>query len=165
MVVPTSRGQGKTVTASAADSSNQRFSRPRVPWPVLLVAGLMLAGLLAVSGAYGFHGDKMYYVVAGQHPAFGYVDQPPLTPLLSAGSVALMGVTPTAARVLPSLEMGLVVVLVALVCRDLGGARRAQVLAACTAALSGYLGAGHLNTTTDPDLLAWALIVWLLVRL
>jgi len=125
----------------------------------------MVVALLAVSGAYGFHGDEMYYVVAGQHLAFGYVDQPPLTPLLSAGSAALMGITPTAARVLPSLEMGIVVVLVALVCRDVGGTRRAQVLAACTAALSGYLGAGHLNTTTDPDLLAWALIVWLLVRL
>jgi hypothetical protein len=47
----------------------------------------------------------------------------------------------------------------------MGGSRRAQVLAACTAALSGYLGAGHLDTTTDPDLLAWAIIVWLLVRL
>jgi len=135
-----------------------------VPWPVLLVAGLMVTLLLVVSGAYGFHGDEMYYVVAGQHPAFGYVDQPPLTPLLSAGSVALLGVTPTAARVLPSLEMAFVVVLVALVCRELGGTRRAQVLASCTAALSGYLGAGHLNTTTEPDLLAWAIIVWLLVR-
>jgi hypothetical protein len=50
-----------------------------IPWPVLLVAGLMVVALLAVSGAYGFHGDEMYYIVAGQHPAFGYVDQPPLT--------------------------------------------------------------------------------------
>ena len=136
-----------------------------VPWPVLLIAGLMLVGLLAVSGAYGFHGDEMYYVVAGQHPAFGYVDQPPLTPLLSAASVALLGVSPTAVRVLPALEMALVVVLVALIARDLGGSRRAQVLAAVTAALSGYLGAGHLDTTTEPDLLAWAVILWLLVKL
>ncbi len=136
-----------------------------VPWPVLLIAGLMVAGLLALSGAYGFHGDEMYYVVAGQHPAFGYVDQPPLTPLLSAASVALLGVSPTAVRVLPALEMALVVVLIALIARDLGGSRRAQVLAAVTAALSGYLGAGHLDTTTDPDLLAWAIILWLLVKL
>ncbi len=136
-----------------------------IPWPVLVVAGLMVVGLLAVAGAYGFHGDEMYFVVAGQHPAFGYVDQPPLTPLLSAASVALLGVSPTAVRVLPAIEMGLIVVLTALIARDLGGSRRAQTLAAITAALSGYLGAGHLDTTTDPDLLAWAIIVWLLVKL
>ncbi len=136
-----------------------------VPWPVLLVAGLFVVVLLAFAGAYGFHGDEMYFVVAGQHPAFGYVDQPPLTPLLSAASVALLGVSPTAVRVLPAIEMGLIVVLTALIARDLGGSRRAQTLAAITAALSGYLGAGHLDTTTDPDLLAWAIIVWLLVKL
>ena len=136
-----------------------------VPWPVLAIAGLMVALLVAVSSAYGFHGDEMYFVVAGQHPAFGYVDQPPLTPLLSAASVALLGVSPTAVRILPAFEMGLIVVLVALIARDLGGSRRAQVLAAITAALSGYLGAGHLDTTTDPDLLAWAIVLWLLVRL
>jgi hypothetical protein len=125
----------------------------------------MVAGLLAVSGAYGFHGDEMYFVVAGQHPAFGFVDQPPLTPLLSAASVGLFGVSPTAVRILPALEMGLIVVLIALIVGDLGGTRRAQTLAAMTAALSGYLGAGHLDTTTEPDLLAWAIILWLLVKL
>ena len=125
----------------------------------------MLVGLLAVSGAYGFHGDEMYFVVAGQHPAFGYVDQPPLTPLLSAASVAVLGVSPTAVRVLPAVEMALIVILIALIARDLGGSRRAQVLAAITAALSGYLGAGHLDTTTEPDLLAWAIVLWLLVKL
>ena len=142
-----------------------RLGMHRDPLAVLFVAGLLVVGLLAVAGAYGFHGDEMYFVVAGQHPAFGYVDQPPLTPLLSAASVALLGVSPTAVRVLPAIEMGLIVVLTALIARDLGGSRRAQALAAITAALSGYLGAGHLDTTTDPDLLAWAVIVWLLVKL
>ncbi len=154
-------------------TENQRRITPAVdrlgllaiPWPVLFVAGVIVVGLLAVAGAYGFHGDEMYFVVAGQHPAFGYVDQPPLTPLLSAASVALLGVSPTAVRVLPAIEMGLIVVLTALIARDLGGSRRAQALAAITAALSGYLGAGHLDTTTDPDLLAWAVIIWLLVKL
>ena len=80
-------------------------------------------------------------------------------------SVALFGVSPTAIRLLPALEMGLIVILITLITRDLGGSRRAQVLAAITAALSGYLGAGHLDTTTDLDLLAWAIILWLLVKL
>ena len=145
--------------------SSSRLPTFAVPWPVLLVAALMFAGLMALSGAYGFHGDEMYYVVAGQHPAFGYVDQPPLTPLLSAASVALFGVSPTAVRLLPALEMSLIVILIGLITRDLGGSRRAQILAAITAALSGYLGAGHLDTTTEPDLLAWAIILWLLVKL
>ena len=143
----------------------RRISPPPIPWAVLLTAGLMVAGLLLVSGAYGFHGDEMYFVVAGQHPAFGYVDQPPLTPLLSAASVAILGISPTAVRILPALEMGLVVVFIALITRDLGGSRRAQVLAAITAGISGYLGAGHLDTTTDPDLLAWAVVLWLVVKL
>jgi 4-amino-4-deoxy-L-arabinose transferase-like glycosyltransferase len=150
---------------AAANASRQRLHGPSVPWHVLLITALMVAGLLAVSGAYGFHGDEMYYVVAGQHPAFGYVDQPPLTPILSAASVALLGVSPTAVRVLPAIEMGLVIILVAFIARDLGASRRAQVLAAITAALSGYLGAGHLDTTTEVDLLVWAVILWLLVRL
>ena len=153
------------MTATTANVSNRRLSWLAVPRPVLLVAGLMVVGLLAVSGAYGFHGDEMYFVVAGQHPAFGYVDQPPLTPLLSAASVAFFGVSPTAVRLLPALEMGLIVILIALMARDLGGSQRAQILAAITAALSGYLGAGHLDTTTDPDLLAWAIVLWLLVKL
>jgi 4-amino-4-deoxy-L-arabinose transferase-like glycosyltransferase len=143
----------------------QRTGSVVVPWPVFVVAALMLAVLLAVSGAYGFHGDEMYYVVAGRHPAFGYVDQPPLTPLLSAASVGVLGVSPSAVRVLPAVDMTLVIVVVALIARDLGGTRRAQVVAAVTAAVSGYLGAGHIDTTTEPDLLAWAVVLWLIVRL
>jgi hypothetical protein len=82
------------VTPSAANASNRRFWSLAVPRPVLLVAGLMMLGLLAVSGAYGFHRDEVYFIVAGRHPAFGYVDQPPMTPLISAASVALLGLSP-----------------------------------------------------------------------
>jgi Dolichyl-phosphate-mannose-protein mannosyltransferase len=158
------------VTSPAAASPDRRPSRrslslPALPWPVFAVGGLLFLALLALSGSYGFHGDEMYFVVAGQHPAFGYVDQPPLTPLLSAASVAIFGVSPTAIRLLPALEMAIVIIVIALIARDLGGTRRAQVLAAITAALSGYLAAGHLDTTTEPDLLAWAIVLWLVVKL
>ena len=84
----------------------RRFSPPAASWPVLLVAGLMVAVLLALSSAYGFHRDELYFIVAGRHPAFGYPDQPPLTPLLTAASVAVLGLSPTAVRVLPALAMG-----------------------------------------------------------
>src|SRR5579859_7433338 len=128
-----------TPPSDSSGSNHHQVSLLAEAWPVLVVAGLMVAGLLVVSGAYGFHGDEMYYIVAGQHPAFGYVDQPPLTPLLSAASVALLGVSPTAVRVLPALEMALIVIPAALIARDLGGSRRAQILGAITVAVSGYL--------------------------
>ena len=110
---------GYRTMTTKSNSPIRRFPALASLWPVLLVAGLMVVALLAVSGAYGFHRDELYFIVAGRHPAFGYPDQPPLTPLLSAASVALLGLSPTAVRVLPALAMGLVVVLTALMARDL----------------------------------------------
>jgi hypothetical protein len=153
------------VAPPAATGSGPRPVALPVPWPALLVATVMVAVLLALSGAYGFHRDELYFVVAGRHPALGYVDQPALTPLLSAAAVALLGLTPTAVRILPALAMGLMVVLTALMAGDLGGTRRAQVLAALVAALSGYMAAGHADSTATFDLLAWAVALWLLVKL
>jgi hypothetical protein len=49
------------MTSSTTGSVSQRFSWVAVPWPVFLIAGVMVVGLMALSGAYGFHGDEMYY--------------------------------------------------------------------------------------------------------
>jgi 4-amino-4-deoxy-L-arabinose transferase-like glycosyltransferase len=129
------------------------------------IAVLTTVGLLIVSGGYGFHRDELYFIVAGRHPALGYIDQPPFTPLLSAAMTALLGVTPTAVRIAPALVAGSCVLLAALICRDMGGTRRAQALAALVAACSGLLTAGHLDSTATYDILAWVLIAWLAVRL
>jgi hypothetical protein len=52
----------------------------RIPVLAWVIAGAFVAVELAVSGRYGSQQDELYFIVAGHHLAFGYVDQPPLTP-------------------------------------------------------------------------------------
>jgi 4-amino-4-deoxy-L-arabinose transferase-like glycosyltransferase len=68
---------------------------------------------------------------------------------------------------LPSaLAAGLLVVLTALLTRELGGQRIAQVLAAAVIALAPVMiGASHLLSTTTFDLPAWALLCLILLRI
>jgi hypothetical protein len=140
--------------------------RTDIAWlPILVVAGAVVALLLAYASEYGFHRDELYFIVAGRRPAFGYPDQPPFTPLLSAAAVELLGLSPLSIRILPALSAGVIVVLAGLMARELGGSGRAQLLAALLTAVSGVLAAGHLDSTTTYDLVVWALVAWLVVRL
>jgi hypothetical protein len=137
----------------------------RANWPILVVAAAPVALLLAFAGAYGMHRDEMYFIVAGRHPDFGYVDQPPITPLLNALSAAAFGASATGIRILPALVFGVVVLLTAVIAREFGGGRLAQFVAALTIAVSGYLEAGHLNTTATYDVLGWTIFLLIVIRL
>ncbi|WP_197038457.1 glycosyltransferase family 39 protein [Herbidospora cretacea] len=134
--------------------------------PIAAVAASLAVLLTALSGRYGFHRDELYFMVAGDHPDWGYVDQPPLTPLLARVSTALLGDSPAALRVVATILCVAAVVTVALIARELGGDRRTQTVAACCAAASGIvLGLGHLLATATFDMLAWLVISLLVLRL
>jgi hypothetical protein len=142
-----------------------RAQRP--PWlGIALIAAAAFAVEMAVSARYGYHRDELYFLAAGQHPAFGYVDQPPLTPLLARASAELFGNTLAGLRVLPALALAALVVLTASMSRILGAGRTGQLVAAvCTASCAEYLGAMHLLSTTTPDFVGWAVLMYLVLRL
>ena len=68
-------------------------TRETLAWrPVLAVVAV--AGVdapLAVATRFGWHRDEFYYVISGRHLAWGYPDQPPLTPLLARLAADLPG--------------------------------------------------------------------------
>ena len=137
----------------------------RSNWPVLLIGLGSFALLLAVAGEYGLHRDEMYFIVAGRHPDFGYVDQPPITPLLNAISAAIFGVSTAGIRVMPAFAFVAVVLLSASIAREFGGGRLAQTIAALTVSVSGYLDAGHMNTTATYDVLGWTVFLLIVARI
>lgn len=131
---------------------------------VPIAAAALFAELMVFANRYGYHGDELYFIVAGWHPAFGYPDQPPLVPLLLAATHHL---SPSLylLRLPSALAAAAIVVVAAATARDAGGGSRAQAIAAFASAVSAItLATGHFVTTTTFDVLATALLGWLLVR-
>jgi hypothetical protein len=141
----------------------------RAPFAARLVLPIAAAELVLqvlFANGYGYHRDELYFRTAARNLAFGYDDQPPLTPLLGLMSEAIIGESPRGLRVVSAVSVGIVVVLVALLARELGAAAKGQVVAAACTAVSGYvLVVGHLLSTSTFDLLAWTAIVLVVARI
>lgn len=134
--------------------------------PVAAVASTVIAVLLAVARRYGWHRDELYFLAAGRHLAWGYVDQPPFTPAIARLCDVVAPGNLVALRTFPALAAAGTVVLGALIVRELGADRRTQVLAAAAVAGGGFaLGSGHLLSTAAFDLLAWMMLLWITTRL
>ena len=162
-------GSGLVVSTRVSSPVARRPPDPAhvpVAWPLLVGAAAALAAVLvAVSGRYGYHRDELYFLRAGEEPAFGYVDQPPLTPLLARLAHELSGGSLVGLRLLPALAAGLVVLCTGLIARELGARRAGQGLAAVCMAVAAFLVAvGHLMSTSTFDLFAWTALSWLVVR-
>jgi hypothetical protein len=117
-------------------------------------------------GNYGIFRDELYYLACADHLAWGYVDQPPLSIAVLAALTAVAGESLAAIRLLPSLAGAALVVLTALMARELGGRRWAQVLAALAVAVTPeYLGLTGIYSMNAIDLVFWALAALVLIRL
>ena len=60
----------------ASDRRNSLFASGTAI--VLYVASIRIILYLLAGPNYGYFRDELYYLACGEHPAWGYVDQPPL---------------------------------------------------------------------------------------
>ncbi len=119
---------------------------------------------LTVANRYDLFRDELYFIVSGRHPAFGYVDQPPLVPLLAASAYAF-GAQTWVTRLPAVFAAAALVWLTVAFARLLGGRDGAAWIAGLTAALAPmFMGlTATLNTTTFEPL-AWTLVAYGIAR-
>src|SRR5258705_11908515 len=126
---------------------------------MLIVVALALGKLVLhciFNNRYGYFRDEFDYLACGDHLAWGYVDQPPLLPFLVRISRTVLGESLRSIRFLPALATSAVVVLTALIARELGGRRFALVLSAVAVLVAPvYLSGGSLLTTNCLEPLLW----------
>jgi 4-amino-4-deoxy-L-arabinose transferase-like glycosyltransferase len=133
--------------------------------PGWLLASVALVLHLYASGGYGYFRDELYFIVCGEHPDWGYVDQPPLVPLTAAAMHGLFPSSLLMLRLAPALAHAATIALSAETARVLGGGRWAQAIAAlCIFGAGAYLVFGTLLLTDTLQPLAWLFCAYGLIH-
>jgi 4-amino-4-deoxy-L-arabinose transferase-like glycosyltransferase len=114
---------------------------------------------------YGIHRDAFLYFAMGRHLRLFRMDFPPAIAIL-ANVERLFGDSLIVLRSAPALAAAAIVVLAALIARELGGGRRAQILAALTVMCTPvFMRPGSLFQPVVFDQLWWTLGLFAMARL
>lgn len=120
---------------------------------------------LAANPHYGYFRDELYFIICGFHPAWGYVDQPPIVPLLAAGS-QLFGHSLFMLRALPAFFAAGGAFVTCRLVAEFGGGTFAKALATLA-----FLAAGVLESfgmKVGPDMVGlwlWPLAALYVLRI
>jgi hypothetical protein len=119
------------------------------------------------AGNYGYFRDELYYIVSGtQHLSLGYVDFPPMIAYIAALLNVFTHDSLISIHVVPALVEALLVFVAGMIGRELGGGRKAQLLAAVSTLLTlSFLAEGSEFSPDSLDQLWWSLLAYLMVRM
>lgn len=138
----------------------------KVPW--LLAALCLVRVLLPLfeHPAYGVFRDEFYYVACAEHPAFGYVDHPPLSIWFLWLVRHTLGESVWAMR-LPSLLACVgSIIFTWLLAAEMGAGRWGRSFAATLVMLTPYfLATGGFFSMNSMEVMLWTAAAWLLTRI
>jgi 4-amino-4-deoxy-L-arabinose transferase-like glycosyltransferase len=124
--------------------------------PAVILGVLTLVIHAVANQHYDFFRDELYFIVCGRHPAWGYVDQPPLVPLIAGFADWAAPGSLLALRALPAVMSAVTVAATIVLVRRLGGNGFAQWLAGlCVLLAPSNLTLGLLLVTDLFLPLAW----------
>lgn len=137
-------------------------ARRRIP----LIAAIVAFGLHLIGNPhYGYFRDELYLIICGRHPAWGYVDQPSLAPLLAAGS-QVFGHSLFLLRAAPAFIAAAAIYTTCLLAEEMGGEFFAQILAALVVFFSPVLMNFGMKLSTDTvGLWLWPLAALFILRI
>lgn len=144
---------------------------PRPPLATGLIAAIasvkLITHLVTIAiTPYGFHRDEFLYLAMGQYLRFWSMDFPPLIAVLANTARALFGDTLFAIRLFPALAGTALIVLAAMIARELGGRRLAQGIAGFAVLLAPvFLRPAALFQPVVFDQLWWTLGFLALVKI
>jgi hypothetical protein len=127
----------------------------------LLFAGIKLVLHIATNLwqahlGYGYFRDEMYYIVCGQHPAWGYVDHGPGVAVQSWLALAIFGKSLAGIRMISAMGGAGRIFLTGMLAWSLGGRRPAQVLAMLGVLVAPqYLGTDSFLSMNSMESVFW----------
>lgn len=135
----------------------QQRSRPD---GLSIVCGIAIAAFVlhvVCNNRYGYFRDEFDYITCGRHPGWGYVDQPPLLPVLTRICLGIFGESLRSVRLIPAITCAALIVFTGVLARELGGKRFAIVLSALAVLIGPiYISGGSLLTSNcDLEVLLW----------
>jgi hypothetical protein len=123
---------------------------------VLAISAFSFALHMIFNNRYGYFRDEFDYIICGRHLAWGYVDQPPLVPVLSRMFIGVFGESLRAVRLMPVLAVSATIIVSGLIARELGGKRFAVILTALSVLIAPiYLSNASLLTSNCLEPLLW----------
>jgi Dolichyl-phosphate-mannose-protein mannosyltransferase len=156
------------MTTPVTPSSHSNLRRPLLGAAAIvgILAAIKLLVHLLTATNYGPFGDELYFLAAGEHLAWGYVDFPPLTAVQAWLARALFAESVFGIHVLPALLGAGLVLLTGLIVHELGGKRAAQALAGLAVlTASVYLYVNSYLSMNSVEPLIWMGCAWVLIRM
>lgn len=135
--------------------------------PVAAIAAVV-AGAQLIAAVIGrdYWFDEVYMLAIGRsHLDWGSADQPPLVPALAALADMMFPGSLVVLRIPAIVATTAAVVVAAMIAREMGGDRRAQIVVAAVRATGFWVAVGgHWLTPYTLEPVGWLLVSWLLVR-